>query len=305
MIFPIIFFLTSTFFGYQLIKLFTNTFKQEEMMISGLLFGSSINIIFNYFLANLFGFSPQMIVISQSLLLILSIVLFMYTKEKLTASDFRLRLSLILITIISLFIFIPLFVPHMLYVKSGDYYTGGFTYGDLAFHTTLINSFVYGNNFPPQNPVYSGTKLAYPPAIDFLSAMFVLTGSSIQQALYLPGIIYAVTIALVAFLFAYKITKKILASFLTPALLIFNGGIGFIYFILDMQNEGKDILTALSTMTKEYAHLMDYNIRFSNIVADYFLPQRAFLLGFSVGIVILIFIFDYLKNKKNGNLIIA
>lgn len=275
------------------------------MIIGGLLFGSALNIILNYLIANLFGFSIQMIILSQIILLALSFILFIYQKGKLIESNAKLRLSLISVALVSLFIFTPLFVSHMLNIENGNYYTGGFAYGDLAFHTTLINSFVYGNNFPPQNPVFSGSKLSYPPAIDFLSSMFMLTGSTIQQALYIPGIVYAVAITLIVFIFAYQLTGRLFPAFLTPILLIFNGGIGFYYFVLDMQAEGKNIFIALTTMTKEYAHLMDYNIRFSNIVADYLLPQRAFLMGFPLGILILILIFNYFKHKENGNLILA
>src|SRR3989304_2470697 len=305
MIFPIIFFVISTFFGYIFIKSITSSLKKEELLIAGLIFGSSINIVLNYLLANLFGFSPQIIILSQLFLLALSGTLFFFKKEILITDDNKLRFPLILTAAVSLLIFIPLFTSHMLNIKNDDYYTGGFTYGDLAFHTTLINSFVYGNNFPAQNPVFSGSRLTYPPAVDFLSAMFVVTGSTIQQALYFPGIIYVTTIVLTVFLFAFQLTGKLFISFLTPLLLVFNGSVGFLFFIDDMQKDGKDLFTALTTMTKEYAHIQDYNIRFSNIVADYFLPQRTFLLGFSIGILILIFLFKYFEDKRKGNLLIA
>ncbi|OGD85701.1 hypothetical protein A2164_01500 [Candidatus Curtissbacteria bacterium RBG_13_35_7] len=305
MIFPIIFFSISAIFGYLLVKRLTPQLYQEELLISGTLLGSVLNLAVNYLLVTLFSFQLLTILLTQILLLMISGVLFITRRKKSSTSNPKLKISLIILIIISVGLFIPLFVSHMLSIKDGNYYTGGASWGDLAFHITLTNSFVYGKNFPPQNPVFSNTKLTYAPLMDFLSAMFICTGSSIQQAMYIPGIFYAVMIVVVSFLIAYEFTKKIFVSLLTPLLFIFNGGIGFIYFISDARSEGKNIFSALFTMTKEYAHLQEYNIRFSNIVADYFLPQRTFLLGFSTGILILIFFFKYFNDKGKGNLLVA
>lgn len=305
MIFPIIFFSISTVFGYLLAKHLLKNLFWEEMLVSGLVLGSLINTTTNFLLANIFGFSLFFIILSQIIFLIASIWLFLNQKDHEAIRHSQLSFVLATMALIGAFIFIPLFKSHMIHQESGDYYTGGATWGDLAFHITLVNSFALGENFPPQNPVFSGTRLTYAPLIDFLSAIFVKSGSSIQQALYIPGIIFAEVIFLLMFLFSFQLTKKFFISVITPVLFIFNGGIGLIYFVADIEKEGKDFLTALWTMTKEYAHLQDYNIRFSNVVADYFLPQRTFLLGFVVGILILIFILKYFEEKNKNYLVVS
>src|ERR1043165_4091070 len=43
-------------------------------------------------------------------------------------------------------------------------------FGDLPFHLSVITSFAYGNNFPPEDPTYAGIRFTYPFLTDFVSA---------------------------------------------------------------------------------------------------------------------------------------
>ena len=65
---------------------------------------------------------------------------------------------------------------------------------------------------------------------------------------------------------------------------------GLEYFWKDWQASGQPLLKFLLSMKVEYAHLGDHNLRFSNIVVDYFLPQRGVLFGlpaFTLGTLVL------------------
>ncbi|MBV9209608.1 MAG: hypothetical protein JOZ52_03205, partial [Acidobacteria bacterium] len=56
-------------------------------------------------------------------------------------------------------------------------YTGGSNnLGDLPFHFASITSFVYGKNFPPEDPSFAGTRFAYPFIADFVAAMLMRAG---------------------------------------------------------------------------------------------------------------------------------
>src|SRR5436309_5935255 len=42
-------------------------------------------------------------------------------------------------------------------------YTGVLNnFGDLPFHLSVITSFSYGNNFPPEDPTFAGVRFTYP-----------------------------------------------------------------------------------------------------------------------------------------------
>ena len=44
-------------------------------------------------------------------------------------------------------------------------------FGDLPFHISVITSFAFGNNFPPEDPTYAGVHFTYPFLTDFVSAI--------------------------------------------------------------------------------------------------------------------------------------
>ena len=56
--------------------------------------------------------------------------------------------------------------------------------GDLPFHVGVITGFVHGENFPPQHPEFAGTRLTYPFIVDFVTAMFVRAGASLEGAMF-------------------------------------------------------------------------------------------------------------------------
>ena len=47
-------------------------------------------------------------------------------------------------------------------------YTGVLNnFGDLPFHLSVITSFAYGQNFPPEDPTFAGVRFTYPFLTDF------------------------------------------------------------------------------------------------------------------------------------------
>ncbi len=58
-------------------------------------------------------------------------------------------------------------------------------FGDLPFHISVITSFAYGNNYPPEDPTYAGVSFTYPFLSDFLSAVFVRCGASLRDSMFL------------------------------------------------------------------------------------------------------------------------
>lgn len=73
-------------------------------------------------------------------------------------------------------------------------YTGVLNnFGDLPFHLSVITSFAYGNNFPPEDPTYAGARFTYPFLSDFVSAIFVRCGADLRQSLFLENFILAIS----------------------------------------------------------------------------------------------------------------
>ena len=205
-------------------------------------------------------------------------------------------------------LFWNLLSTHMLEQKNDGLYSGGSTWGDLALHTTLSTSFYEkGLSGTLSNyPIYSGEKTRYPFLMDYITALLMKVGLSLRMSLIWPSFIFILCFIAVLYLLVQKMTKSRLAAFFTPLIFFFNGSIFSLqYFWQDFKASGLRFFDFLGKMTKEYGHLSDYNIEFSNIIADYILPQRAIILGLLVGTIVIYFLWKYWKGKDKRSLIWA
>ncbi|HET9253177.1 MAG TPA: hypothetical protein VFP58_13775, partial [Candidatus Eisenbacteria bacterium] len=173
-----------------------------------------------------------------------------------------------------------LFLTHMLWERGGVLHTGGGTWGDLALHMSLITRFAEQARFTWDMPVYHGSKLSYPFLIDFTSGVLLRQGLSVQASLIIPGLLLSLAFVQLLFFLAYRWFRSVAAAVLAVVMFLANGSpAGLAYFWKDWQASGVPLQEFLLAMKVEYAHLGDHNLRFSNIVADYFLPQRGVLYG--------------------------
>src|SRR5215469_12752602 len=68
-------------------------------------------------------------------------------------------------------LFFQLLSTHMLANKADGLYSGGSTWGDLAWHLSMISNFAQrGAVAVRENPIFPGTRLSYPFAPDLISA---------------------------------------------------------------------------------------------------------------------------------------
>src|ERR1051325_11982571 len=101
-------------------------------------------------------------------------------------------------------------------------------FGDLPFHISVIPSFAFGNNFPPQDPTYAGVHFTYPFLTDFISAIFVRCGADLRQSMFLENFIVAVAFVGLMHRWAFELLRAKLAALITPLLVFLNGGFGWI-----------------------------------------------------------------------------
>lgn len=173
-----------------------------------------------------------------------------------------------------------LLVSHMLYVRDGAYHSGGGSWGDLGLHMSLVSRFAYQSEFTWDLPIYHGAKLTYPFLLDFMSGSLLRWGLAPQAVLVIPSALFLFSFIQLFFFFAYRLFRSAAAAALGLFIFLANGSpAGIIYFWRDWQASGKSLIAFLGSMMKEYAHLADFNLRFSNIVVDFFLPQRGILVG--------------------------
>jgi hypothetical protein len=173
------------------------------------------------------------------------------------------------------------------------------TWSDWAFHASVATAFVYGNNVPPQNPIFAGTPFRYPFAPDFASALLIGGGWSIPASLIWPG--WAMTVLALSglILWARRVTGGIGAGVVAVTLTLVGGGVGFLFFFGDAARLG--LFNALLHIAHTYDRSCAYgsppdpvcldstlNIQWYNPILSYYLPQRSFVFGAAIVIAVLL-----------------
>ncbi|HYN86447.1 MAG TPA: hypothetical protein VER32_14450 [Pyrinomonadaceae bacterium] len=162
------------------------------------------------------------------------------------------------------------------YVRGGDLFTGlDNNIGDLPFHAGIVSGFVHGENFPPEHPEYAGARLTYPFIVDFVAAMFVRAGATLEGSLFWQNFMLAVALVVLLWRWASELTRDRLAALFAPALVLLSGGLGFWHFL----REGDDALTHYYTMWGD-------SYKWGNAVTTLLVPQRGLLLGLPVALVV-------------------
>ena len=181
----------------------------------------------------------------------------------------------------------------------GSYWCGQSTYGDLCMHLSFITS-MRDMAFPPSYNLLAGTSLNYPYLTDSLSTTMMLLGMDIQMALVFPGtLLMAMTYAGYMIL-AQQVLGDRRKTIAAAALLFFlNGGLGFLY---DFDLAGRDNFQKVEEIFTGYyktpANQPDLNLRFSNVIADLLIPQRALMGGWAMGIPALMLVISSMRERS-------
>ncbi len=205
---------------------------------------------------------------------------------------------------------------HHLRPAADGLHVGQSTYGDLPLHTGIITS-LRDARFPADYSILPGTRLAYPFLADSLSTSFMLFGANLQLALVLPGTLM-MALAFTGFtLLALRMANQRRAAALAALLIFLNGGLGFLYSF-DMMGQSlgqagvnelqagtwaqrlQTILAGWYQTPVNHAEFTTYNLRWSNIIADMFIPQRTFLGGWMMLMPLLFLLYDGLQAEMRN-----
>lgn len=165
----------------------------------------------------------------------------------------------------------------------GSLWCGQSTYGDLCMHLAFITS-MENMAFPPSYSLLIDTPLAYPYLADSLSTSFYMLGLPLNLALVVPGtLLMALTYAGFMLLAREILGSRYKAVLVAALLFFFNGGLGFLY---DFDMVGRDgwqkVMEIFTGYYKTPANQPEYNLRFSNVIADLLIPQRALMGGWAM-----------------------
>ncbi len=188
---------------------------------------------------------------------------------------------------VSLTIILGLIFGRAAFERSGAIYTGVMNnLGDLPLHLQVIASFAQGNNFPPQDPTFAGARFAYPFLCDLLTAMLVRAGADVISAMWLQNMALALSFTGLMHYWTWRLTRSRLAGLIAPLLVLFSGGLGWTWVMMELHNSDGGLPTLLGNLTHDYTIGMSPLFRWGNSITTLFVPQRSILFGMPLAIVI-------------------
>ena len=174
-------------------------------------------------------------------------------------------------------------------------------FGDLPFHVSVITSFSFGNNFPPQDPTYAGVRFTYPFLTDFVSAIFVRCGADLRQSMFLENFVVALAFVGLMHRWALEMLRDKLAAIITPILVLLNGGFGWILLWDRLTKNNKDGLAGiLQGLPPSFTVIPETTWRWGNAISTLLIPQRGFLLGLPLAVIV--FTQWWLSDEKRGEM---
>ncbi len=207
-----------------------------------------------------------------------------------------------LLLVLPLFVFFAMLLnSHIIpYAADGSIHTGQATYGDMNMHLSFITSIARQGTFPPDYSMLPGTKLAYPFLCDSVSSSLLLLGSSLRVAYILPMLAAFLQLMLGVLLLGRALLRSRGKAMLAWFFFFFNGGLGFLYFIPGITKKSYTFKELFEGFYILPTNLLEQNIRWSNVVNDILLPQRASLFGWSILIPAIYILYRGVSgNRKN------
>jgi len=184
----------------------------------------------------------------------------------------------------SCFLFSLFFFSPQLTMNNYDIYTSPI-YWDFHWHAAVIQNFVYGDNFPPQNESYTGVPMTYHFFGDLVFGIYESLGLNLVTAINY-GSIVAFFFALLAIIgSAEELFNTKIAGVIAAILAVLSGSGHFFYYLSIIQNENIfEIIgnTLSNTQHPWYASFIPGNpYHYAGIFFNlfYFLEERHMIFG--------------------------
>src|SRR3972149_11384836 len=191
MLLSLLFFIASVGLGLTNLEAAKIVLPSYIKIFFAIILGVIVNILVIFGTSQVFGLNITNVLIATSLTFFPSLI---FLTKRPGAFEIFGKLEVkknpfIVGSLLVLGIFIVVFFFKSIYVNENGIIAGNrLVWTDWPVHIAIISSFVHGNNFPPQNPLYAGQTISYPFFADFLSAVFQVIGSNLKSSLVMSGI---------------------------------------------------------------------------------------------------------------------
>ena len=158
-------------------------------------------------------------------------------------------------------------------------------FGDLPFHLSVITSFAFGNNFPPEDPTYAGVRFTYPFISDFVSAVFVRCGADLRESMFIENYLLGLSFIGLVHRWALVLLRDKLAAVITPLIVLLNGGMGWTLLFDKAGMNDRGLFGVLLDLPPSFTVIPETTWRWGNAISALLIPQRGFLMGLPLAVI--------------------
>ena len=177
-------------------------------------------------------------------------------------------------------------------------------WGDWSAHLGDVMSFAYGDNFPPEYPRLAGQPFAYHYLVSITAAAMVKLGMSPITALPLQSFLFSVLLLLGLYAFARRLLGDRNAAALAVLLFLLGGGLGWLVTVREMAST-HNVLGTLLHHPWDQMLQSDANYQWKNVYFSLIEPQRPYLYGLPLALLILTLLLSGVQTRGRRALIAA
>ena len=278
----VLFLVLATTLGYYLTKKFFSFLSSWELLAIGWVIGVLVSTWLTVLSVTVLQYS-----VGFSIAFLIMILLIKKLRDSKTIK-IQILPSKNLIIFVAVWgtLFGWLFFHSSLRIEPDGWHTAPYTYGDLALHTSIINYFSHQPSFSLQHPLLNGSLNTYPFLLDFHTAILTRFGASIQSSLILTGVLTMLASLVLFYQVAYQLTKKSSTPWMASVLFFLNGGAGWWILFRDWAG-WRAFWETLLSLPIDYTNSQSDHLFWTNITTTHILPQRGFMIGLAVLLVVL------------------
>jgi len=184
--------------------------------------------------------------------------------------------------------------PQMLYFDENGIQAGWIgVWGDWAAHIIYAGVFAFRpvSMWLDPHPLHINSPFTYPFISDAISGVLMRWGVDVVSAFVYPSLFTSLFFLLVIYGFYYFFSKKASVSFVALTVFLLNGGVGFWWWLKDFF--AAPSLEKIAYPPLEYTHLVGQPIEWISIVTSEMIPQRSFLLGFPIVVLVVLRLYSW------------
>ncbi|QWR76325.1 hypothetical protein [Candidatus Magnetomonas plexicatena] len=197
-------------------------------------------------------------------------------------------------------VIMPFFIFGMWEKADGSVmYIGNYT--DMAYHMSMITSFVEKMDFPPANLQSAGDALRYHYLVNFNSAILMRCGMPMFSSVIIPQILYGFALVNILYHFCKTLLKTETAVFFSSTLLIMGhtGMFNLLFALIGFPVTHTPL--KLSSLLSIREEMLQPFYNFLDVIINLFHPQRPFLFGFPLALIILTAAYKELNKEDDAD----